>query len=77
MMLMNSKFNKQSPDQSSSSKSSQLIATGGHSSVVTVWNAQTTKEYAKLDHKELDQALIGIEIDWKDHRRLAITGKSK
>jgi WD40 repeat protein len=54
-----------------------LIATGGHSSVVTVWNADTTKDYAKLDHCALDPDLKGIEIDWQDHKRLAITGKSK
>ena len=36
VMLMNSKFNKPSGHDSQ-----QYVATGGHSGVVTVWNADT------------------------------------
>lgn len=51
MMLMNSKFNK--PPANAETKYTQLVATGGHSGVVTVWNADTdntTKDVAKLVH---------------------------
>lgn len=51
MMLMNSKFNK--PPPNAETKYTQLVATGGHSGVVTVWNADTdntTKDVAKLVH---------------------------
>ncbi len=48
VMLMNSKFNKNSPEKQ------QLVATGGHSGVVTVWNADTMsaskQDIAKLVH---------------------------
>jgi len=47
MMLMNSKFNKPGVNEQSASHL-QLIATGGHSGVVTVWNADT-KSTAKQD----------------------------
>jgi len=56
---MNSKFNKQNNDSQP-----QLIATGGHSPVVTVWNSSTSKDIAKLDHSKLDPTLEGIEFDW-------------
>lgn len=51
MMLMNSKFNRPSPDAKGSF--TQLVATGGHSGVVTVWNANSdlvSKDIAKLVH---------------------------
>ena len=51
MMLMNSKFNK--PNADSKSAFQQLVATGGHSSVVTIWNAGSDlvgKDVAKLVH---------------------------
>lgn len=49
MMLMNSKFNKPPQD---SSPFTQLVATGGHSGVVTVWHAEmkNTKDVAKFVH---------------------------
>ena len=52
------------------------MATGGHSSVVTVWQLETRKDYARLEHKSLDPNLKGLEIDWQDNSRLAITGSS-
>lgn len=51
MMLMNSKFNK--PHADSKTAFQQLVATGGHSSVVTIWNAGSDlvgKDVAKLVH---------------------------
>lgn len=46
MMLMISKFNKGLGD---------LIASGGHSPIVTVWNAEDpTKNVAKFDHSEIE-----------------------
>lgn len=45
MMLMQSKFSK---------GDGSLVATGGHSGTVTVWNSETTQEIAQLDHKKLD-----------------------
>lgn len=49
MVLVNSKFNKLSFESQQ-----QLIATGGSSPVVTVWNAKNSKDVAKLDHQKLD-----------------------
>jgi len=65
IMLMNSKFNR--PPQDGKVAYTQLVATGGHSGVVTVWNANsevTNKDVAKLVHTSLDPQLVGIEIDW-------------
>ncbi len=78
MMLMNSKFNK--PPANADTKYTQLVATGGHSGVVTVWNADTentNKDVAKLVHTQLDSSLVGIEIDWQNSKTLAVTGNSK
>jgi hypothetical protein len=78
MMLMNSKFNK--PPQDGKAAYTQLVATGGHSGVVTVWNANseiTNKDVAKLVHTQLDPNLVGIEIDWQNSKTIAITGYSK
>jgi len=76
VMLMNSKFNK--PSQTDST---QLVATGGHSGVVTVWNpdtkSATNKDVAKLVHTQLDPCFEGIEIDWQNNKSLAVTGRSK
>jgi len=67
MMLMNSKFNK--PPQDSNIAYTQLVATGGHSRIVTVWNANsdsqnTNKDVAKLNHEHIDPTLEGNEIEW-------------
>lgn len=72
MMLMNSKFNKTAkPDDES------LIATGGHSGIVTVWRSSDSQDVAKLSHQQSDPSLEGIEIDWQNKQCLAVTGKSK
>lgn len=51
VMLMNSKFNKPTAGEA---QFTQLVATGGHSGVVTVWNADTksapNKDVVKLVH---------------------------
>jgi len=70
-MLMNSKFNKAKAGED------YLIATGGHSGIVTVWKASDNKDVAKLNHSQSDPSLEGLEIDWQNNRSLAVTGKSK
>lgn len=58
-MLMNSKFNKAKPGED------YLIATGGHSGVVTVWKASdSNRDVVKLNHSPTDPVLEGLEIDW-------------
>ena len=53
VMLMNSKFNKPSQADLSTSHT-QLVATGGHSGTVTIWKPDydnaSSKEIAKLNH---------------------------
>lgn len=70
-MLMNSKFNKAKQGED------YLIATGGHSGIVSVWKANDSKDVAKLNHSQSDPSLEGLEIDWQNNRSLAVTGKSK
>lgn len=71
-MLMNSKFNKCSrPDDE------QLIATGGHSGIVTVWRPDNCKDVASLNHEQTDPNFEGLEIDWQNGKSLAVTGKSR
>ena len=55
MMLMNSKFNK---------GAANLIATGGHSGKITVWDILQCKDVAKFDHNKLDPTFEGLEIEW-------------
>ena len=54
-MLMNSKFNK---------GAANLVATGGHSGKITVWDIILCKDVAKFDHSKLDQTFEGLEIEW-------------
>lgn len=54
-MLMNSKFNK---------GEGNLVATGGHSNKVTVWNVNEKTELCKLEHAKHDESFEGIEIEW-------------
>jgi transducin (beta)-like 1 len=69
-MLMMSKFNKERAD---------LIATGGHSPYVTVWNAEDpTKQVVRFDHTDRESAqFVCKEIEWKNTTELAISGVSK
>jgi WD40 repeat protein len=72
VMLMNSKFNKcTQPGEE------QLIATGGHEGIVTVWNASNCQDVATLSHTQSDPNFEGLEIDWQNSKSLAVTGKSK
>jgi WD40 repeat protein len=79
VMLMISKFNKMNPGDPKSTP--QLVATGGHSGVITIWTADaksaSNKDVAKLHHEELDPNLVGLELDWQNSRTLAVTGHSK
>jgi len=53
-MLMNSKFNKPPIGDNNAAQRTQLVATGGHSGIVIVWNADTKsaskQDVAKLVH---------------------------
>ncbi len=55
MMLMNSKFNK---------GAANLIATGGYSGKITVWDIVKCKDVACFDHSKLDPTFTGLEIEW-------------
>lgn len=55
IMLMMSKFNKGVGD---------MIASGGGSSVVTIWNPDTGKNVATFDHAEMDPGFELQEIEW-------------
>ena len=70
IMLMMSKFNKERGD---------LIASGGHSAIVTVWNAEDpTKNVVKFDHTEMESPnFVCQEIEWKNTKELAVAGQSK
>lgn len=67
IMLMMSKFNK---------GAGELIASGGHSSTVTVWNYETGKNLATFDHREIDPGFVCQEIEWQNPKTLAVSGKS-
>lgn len=67
-MLMNSKFNR---------VQSNLIATGGHSGTVFIWDADSCKDKCRLNHSGLDPALEGIEIEWQNSQNIAVAGRSK
>lgn len=67
-MLMNSKFNK---------GNANLIATGGHSPKITVWDIAQCKDVAKFDHSKLDQTFEGLEIEWQNSNCVAVAGMSK
>jgi WD40 repeat protein len=54
-MLMNSKFNK---------GAANLIATGGHSGKITVWDIVQCKDVVRFDHSKLDSTFEGLEIEW-------------
>lgn len=68
MILLNSKFNK---------GSGNLIATGGHSSKITVWDIVQCKDLAKFEHNKLDPTFEGLEIEWQNSSCVAIAGISK
>lgn len=54
-MLMQSKFNKGAGD---------LIASGGHSSVVTVWNSENSKNVASFNLQDIDEGFACRELEW-------------
>ena len=64
---MMSKFNKERGD---------LIASGGHSTIVTVWNADDPQQtVAKFDHSEVESPdFVCKEIEWQNSRTLAVSG---
>lgn len=68
MMLMNSKFNK---------GAGNLIATGGHSGKITVWDIVQCKDVARFDHMKLDPTFEGLEIEWQNSSHVAVAGISK
>lgn len=68
MMLMNSKFNK---------GNANLIATGGHSGKITVWDIVQCKDVVKFDHSKLDSTFEGLEIEWQNSNCVAVAGISK
>jgi WD40 repeat protein len=69
-MLVMSKFNKERGD---------LIASGGHSAIVTVWNAEDpTKNEVRFDHSEMESpSFVCMQLEWQNPRTLAISGQSK
>lgn len=67
-MLMMSKFNKYN---------GEMVASGGMSTVVTVWNPETGKVIVTFDHAELDPGFECREIEWQNQKQLAVSGKSK
>ena len=54
-MLMNSKFNK---------GAANLIATGGHSGKIIIWDIAQCKDVVRFDHSKLDPTFKGLEIEW-------------
>jgi WD40 repeat protein len=68
MMLMNSKFNK---------GAANLIATGGYSGKITVWDIVKCKDVACFDHSKLDPTFTGLEIEWQNASCFAVAGISK
>ena len=55
MMLMNSKFNK---------GAANLIATGGNSGKIIIWDIAQRKDVVRFDHSKLDPTFEGLEIEW-------------
>jgi len=79
VMLMISKFNRTIPGDT---QYTPLVATGGHSGVITIWVAdaksdRSNKDVAKLHHESLDPNLVGLELDWQNSKTIAVTGRSK
>lgn len=54
-MLSQSKFNKGTGD---------LIASGGHSSVVSVWNSENSKNVVSFNMQDIDDGFIVRELEW-------------
>lgn len=57
-----------------------LVATGGLTSKVFVWDCQTPeyKEVACFDHADFDTNFNCLEIEWQNSKTLAVAGnKSK
>jgi WD40 repeat protein len=69
-ILMNSKFNIDKAN---------LVATGGFSSIITVWDCESDscKEVATFDHSSFDQDFNGLEIEWQNNKNVAVAGRSK
>jgi len=69
-ILMNSKFNVDRAN---------LVATGGLSSVITVWDceSESCKEVATFDHSSFDPEFKGLELEWQNNKNVAVAGRSK
>ena len=55
------------------------VATGGFMSQIYVWDASTqdSSQVACFDHSQIDPNFKGLEIEWQNSQKVAVTGKTK